>query len=57
VLRKLQAVLRMGTIEPADEAMRARTWSLRVGPHTVELDGRHWSGAREIYGRRVYLPS
>ena len=57
VLRKLPAVVRTRTLQPADEAMRARSWKLRVGSHALELEGRHWSGAREIYGRLVYLPS
>jgi FkbM family methyltransferase len=57
VLRKLPAIVRSRTLEPADEAMRHESWTLRAGARTVELDGRHWSGAREIYGRRVYLPS
>ena len=57
VLSKLPAVVRAGNLEPADAAMRAKSWRLRIGPHTVELDGRYWSGARELYGRCVYLPS
>jgi FkbM family methyltransferase len=57
VLRKLPAVVRARTLLPADEAMRAKRWKLRAGSHTLELEGRHWSGAREIYGRLVYRPS
>lgn len=57
VFRKRRAIFRTRTLEPADEAMRARRWTFRVGPHDIELDGRYWSGAREMYGRRVYLPS
>ena len=57
VLRRLPAVARSGTLEPADAAMRATRRRLRIGPHSVELDGRYWSGARELYGRCVYLPS
>ena len=57
VLRKLPAVVRLGTLGPADEAMKGKSWTLSAGSRTVELDGPHWGGAREIYGRRVYLPS
>jgi len=37
--------------------MRGHTFSFRVGGHTLTLDGRYFSGARELYGRGVYLPS
>jgi FkbM family methyltransferase len=57
LLRRHRDVLRARTLEPADAAMRARRWSLRAGAHDVVLDGRYWSGAREIFGRRVYLPT
>jgi FkbM family methyltransferase len=57
LLRNLPAIARTGTLDPADAAMRARGWRLRIGPHAVDLAGRYWSGARELYGRRVYLPS
>lgn len=57
VFRHLPQIFRTRNLRPADDAMAGRVWNLRVGLHSLALQGAYWSGAREMYGRAVYLPS
>jgi FkbM family methyltransferase len=52
----LPAVARTRTLIDADRRMARRAWRFRTQGIDVVLDGRHWSGAREMYGRAVYFP-
>ena len=50
-------VRRGRSLAPADRKMAGRRWPYTVQGVTIELDGRFFSGAREMYCRRVYFPT
>jgi len=52
----LPALARTRTLVDADRRMARRSWRFRTQGVDVVLDGRLWSGAREMYGRAVYFP-
>lgn len=53
---RLPAVLSTRTLVPADEAMAGRPCSFSLWDRAaIHLDGSHFSGAREMYCRRVYF--
>jgi FkbM family methyltransferase len=52
----LPAVARTRTLNDADRRMARRSWRFRTQGVDVVLDGRLWSGAREMYARGVYFP-
>jgi FkbM family methyltransferase len=52
----LPAVARTRTLKEADQRMSRRAWRFRAQGVEMMLDGRLWSGAREMYGRGVYFP-
>ncbi|MCL2448478.1 MAG: FkbM family methyltransferase [Polyangiaceae bacterium] len=52
---ELPAVVRSRTLSPADRLMGGRALSFHISGTTVRLPGALFSGAREIYGRRVYF--
>lgn len=52
----LPAVLRTRTLIDADRRMARRPWRFRTQGVDVQIDGRLWSGAREMYARGVYFP-
>ena len=52
----LPAVARRHTLRDADARMARRAWRFRTQGIEVELEGRLWSGAREMYCRSVYFP-
>ncbi len=55
VVKRSREILAVGMLRPADEAMSGRTWRFYVLGTTIELDGRLFSGAREMYCRKVYF--
>ena len=57
VARNIAPIVRHRTLAPADPGMAGRTWKFRLHDVTMELDGAHWAGGREMYGRAVYFPS
>ncbi len=52
----LPAVARTRTLADADRRMSRRPWRFRTQGVEVTVDGRLWSGAREMYARGVYFP-
>ncbi len=52
----LPAAARTRTLQDADRRMARRSWRFRTQGVDVVLDGRLWSGAREMYAREVYFP-
>jgi FkbM family methyltransferase len=50
----LPRIARERSLLPADRWMTGRNWSYRVQGVEVVLDGRFFSGARELYARQVY---
>lgn len=48
-------VLRQRNLAPVDRRMHGRSVTFRLGDTRVTLDGDDFSGAREMYCRRVYL--
>ena len=54
LIQELPDVFVSGNLVPVDDAMAGRTWTFNVNGTLVELDGRDFSGAREMYCRRVY---
>jgi FkbM family methyltransferase len=52
----LPAVARTRTLGDADRRMSSRPHRFRAQGVDVVLDGRLWTGAREMYGRGVYFP-
>ncbi len=51
----LPEILRSKSLAPADRTMRGRSWRFSAEGVELELDGDLFSGAREMYGRRVYF--
>jgi FkbM family methyltransferase len=56
IARTLPAVARTRTLVAADRRMASRSWRFRAQGVEVLLEGRLFSGAREMYGRSVYFP-
>ena len=56
IARTLPAVARTRTLIAADHRMANRSWLFRAQGVEVMLEGRLFSGAREMYGRSVYFP-
>ncbi len=52
----LPAAARTRTLRDADRRMARRSWRFRTQGVDVVLDGRLWTGAREMYARGVYFP-
>jgi FkbM family methyltransferase len=50
-------IVRTGTLVPADQRMINRKCRWTVQGIAIDLDGRYWPGAREMYGRSVYFPT
>jgi FkbM family methyltransferase len=50
-------IFRTGNLEAADHALADRTCTFRIQGVEVVLPGEYFSGAREIYCRRVYSPA
>jgi FkbM family methyltransferase len=50
-------IFRTGNLEAADRALADRTCRFRIQGVEVVLPGEYFSGAREIYCRRVYSPA
>lgn len=48
-------ILRLGSLSPADAAMRGHTCTFFIGGDRVALEGVDFGLAREIYGRHSYL--
>ena len=53
----LPEILRRHSLAPADERMARRRWPYRLQGVSFELEGRFFSGAREMYCRQVYFPT
>jgi FkbM family methyltransferase len=51
----LPTVLRDGTLQAADRGLKDRDFEARVFGQRLKLAGCHFSGAREMYGRKVYF--
>jgi len=49
--------LRSKNLNSADRLMSGRSWPFTVQGVTVELGGRFFGGAREMYCRQVYFPT
>lgn len=56
IVRVLPSVLSGGTLEPADRAMPATDYKFTIFGKDIILPHSSFSGAREMYGRRVYFP-
>ncbi len=57
IVMTLPEVLRSKTLISADCRMTGRRWPFSVQGVAFELDGRFFSGAREMYCRQVYFPT
>jgi FkbM family methyltransferase len=57
ILTNLPEILRTGNLLAADRAMSHRSWHYALQGVNFKLDGRHFSGAREMYCRQVYFPT
>jgi FkbM family methyltransferase len=57
VFATIMQVVRSGTLVSADRKMVTRNYRWTVQGVSIELDGRLWPAAREMYGRSVYFPS
>ncbi len=55
ILRALPEVFLSRSLVPADRRMSRRRCTFSVHGHDLALDGRHFSGAREMYCRGVYF--
>jgi FkbM family methyltransferase len=55
ILLTLPEIVRLGNLSPADRGMAGRKRRFKVFGRTLILDGTLFSGAREIYGRKVYF--
>ena len=51
----LPAIVREGNLKSADRGIRDRTFEARIFGQRLMLPGDCFSGAREIYGRKVYF--
>jgi FkbM family methyltransferase len=56
ITRTAPAIVRERSLAPADARMAGRWWRFRIGATSVRFDGRSFGLAREIYGRKSYLP-
>jgi FkbM family methyltransferase len=50
-------IVRTRSLRPADLWMERRNWCFRLQGVAIDLEGRLFSGAREMYCRQVYFPS
>lgn len=53
----LPEVLRQRSLGPGDASMGGRCWTFDVAGVSVIVDGSSFGGARELYVRKLYLPS
>ena len=57
ILGAIPEALRTGNLNAADRRMAGRSWPYNVQGVRLELDGRYFGGAREMYCRQVYFPT
>jgi hypothetical protein len=50
-------IVRTRSLRAADVWMERRNWCFRLQGVAIDLEGRLFSGAREMYCRQVYFPS
>ena len=55
LVRHLPQVVLSRNLRSVDGAMADHNWSFNIGGTTIEVEGRDFSQAREMYGRRVYF--
>src|ERR1700738_4934997 len=50
-------IVRTRSLRPADRWMQPKNWRFHLQGVAIDLEGRLFSGAREMYCRQVYFPS